>query len=108
MIGIYTITPAATMNWLPSEWMGRKFFSILKCIKRSFLMVNNQLTGDISDKLRLGFDQARLKFLEQKARKNGIVIVSDMEGNATQVPAKELLIATRSKSAQKGNNKGVK
>jgi hypothetical protein len=55
----------------------------------------------------LGFDQARLKFLEQKARKNGIVIVSDMEGNATQVPAKELLIATRSKSAQKGNNKGV-
>ncbi len=56
-------------------------------------MVNNQLTGDISDKLRLGFDRARLKFLEKKAQQNGVVIISDAEGNVRQVPAKELLDA---------------
>ena len=67
-------------------------------------MVKNHSSGDISDKLRLGFDRARLKFLEQKAKKNGVVIVSDMEGNVIQVPAKELLLAAKSNSHPKETN----
>ena len=61
-------------------------------------MDNNQLPWDISDKLRLGFDRARLKFLEEKARKNGVVIIFDMEGNVKQVSAKQMLREARSKA----------
>lgn len=66
-------------------------------------MVNSQLSGDISDKLRVGFDRARLQFLEKKARQNGVVIVSDTEGNVKQIPAKELL-AVISQTPKKDNH----
>lgn len=66
-------------------------------------MANKQIRGDISEKLQLGFDQARLKFLQKKAMQNGVVIISDMEGNVKQVPAKELLASTL-KNRRKSNN----
>jgi hypothetical protein len=52
-------------------------------------------TGDISDKLRIGFDRARLKFLEEEAKTNGVVIVSDKQGNIKKIPAKDLLTALK-------------
>ena len=66
-------------------------------------MVNNPTSGDISNTLRIGFDQARLKFLEKQAQQNGVVVVSDTDGNVGQVPAKELLAATL-EIFQKGNH----
>jgi hypothetical protein len=58
-------------------------------------MVNNHITGDISELLRKGFDQARLKFLQRKAQQNGSVVISDAKGNVRRVPAKDLLAASK-------------
>lgn len=57
-------------------------------------MANNKKSEDISDKLRIGFDRARLKFLQKKAQENGYVIVSDAKGNVIRVPARDLLAKT--------------
>ena len=67
-------------------------------------MASSPLKGDISDKLRVRFDKARLKFLEEKAKNNGIVIVSDIEGNVKHVPAKQLLTEARAKFLKKDKN----
>lgn len=65
-------------------------------------MPNKTHTGDISELLRIGFDKARLKFLEEKAKNNGVVIVSDMDGNVKKVPAKEMLVAAQKNTNKKG------
>jgi hypothetical protein len=56
-------------------------------------MVNKNVPGDLSEKMRIGFDKARLKLLEREAKNDGFLIISDKEGNIKKVPAKELLLA---------------
>jgi|GEM_PF-5483752 len=46
----------------------------------------------------VGFDQVRRKFLEQKAKKNGTVIISEVHGNVLHVPDKELLLVVQPKA----------
>lgn len=60
-------------------------------------MANKELKGDISDKIRKGFDKARLKFLEEEAENNGVIIISDKNGNIKEVPAKDLLLEAQKK-----------
>jgi hypothetical protein len=48
-------------------------------------------TGDISGLLQNGLQKARMKFLEEAAKNNRTVVVSDGKGNIKNVPAKELL-----------------
>ncbi len=57
------------------------------------IMVNKNGTGDLSEKMRIGFDKARLKLLEQEAKNDGSLIISDKDGNIKKVPATELLLA---------------
>jgi hypothetical protein len=63
-------------------------------------MVNKNITGDLSEKMRIGFEKARLKLLEQEAKNNGVLVISDKDGNIKKVPAKELLLSAQ-KSATK-------
>lgn len=61
-------------------------------------MVKGSLNGDLSDAMQIGFAKARLKFLERKAKENGVVIISDKDGYIKRVPAKELLLAAQKAS----------
>lgn len=54
-------------------------------------------TGDLSEKMRIGLEKARLKLLEQEAKNNGVLVISDKEGNIKKVPARELLAASKEK-----------
>jgi hypothetical protein len=60
-------------------------------------MMNKNVTGDLSEKMQIGFDKARLKLLEREAKNDGFLIISDKDGNIKKVPAKELLLAIQNK-----------
>ena len=56
-------------------------------------MVNKNVTEDLSERMQVGFDKARLKLLEREAKNDGFLIISDKDGHIKKVPAKELLLA---------------
>lgn len=54
-------------------------------------MSKDNLRGDLSEGFKIAFAKARLKFLKEQAAINGMVVLSDKDGNIKRVPAKELL-----------------
>ena len=60
-------------------------------------MENKNVTEDLSERMQVGFDKARLKLLEKEAKNDGYLIISDKDGNIKKVPAKELLLALKNK-----------
>lgn len=95
MTGISMIIPVVIMNLLPNVLNLAGKLLILKHTAVSLTMVNKMINGDLSEKMRIGFERARLKLLEQEAKNDGFLVISDKEGNIRKVPAKELLSALK-------------
>ncbi len=53
--------------------------------------VNSNLkAGDISNKLKDGFEKVRRKLIEKEKKNNGYLILSDKKGNIKKISAKDL------------------